>query len=253
MSDRREPTISALSLEKDESQRARAQAALNQNSRARPMPVSERPVIIRSGSATMALVLVLACGAFSGFIFWQLQQTQLTLNASQAALSAAELRVTELEKRLVITGDESSQSMTALQANIKEAASEVQKIWGVLNGKNRNALVSLEQKASALEKSVGGFDAKIHSALDEKIKASVSEILGEVKVLSELMDAQQQSISSTEQTAKNQTKSLEALKKKFERLDSDLRGRIQVNEEAIRSIDAFRVQVNRQLMELKGG
>jgi len=84
----------------------------------------------------------------------------------------------------------------------------------------------------------------------------VSELTGELKVLSDLVEAQQTSIQSADQAVKSQVQNLAALTKKLEQLeqsDNDLRKKVQAHEEAIKAVDAFRLQVNRELIRLKGG
>ncbi len=210
-----------------------------------PPPVSARPVVVRSPLGPLAIFLALAAGGFAGYVYWQLQQTQKTLQATAATLSSAEARVAELEKRLTLSDDESSQSMTVLQANVKEQGAEIRKLWGVTNDRHRKAITQLEERVAALDKNLGGVDAKIKTAL--------AEVTGEVKVLSELLDAQQAVISSADQAYKSQAQSVSSLNKKLDQLDSELRKKMQANEEAIKAIDAFRVQVNRELLQLKGG
>ncbi len=245
MSERREPTISNLPMDKDEPARARAQAAAAQPGRPVPPPVSSRPVVVRSPLGPLAVFLALAAGAFAGFVFWQLQQTQQALQKATVLLTAAESRVTELEKRLMLSDDESTQSITVLQANIKENTSEIRKLWGVANDRNRKAIASLDEKVAALEKTAGG--------IDDKIKTALAEATGELRVLSELVEAQQAVINSADQAYKNQAQTLTSLSKKVEQLDTDLRRKVTSHEEAIKAIDAFRVQVNRDLIQLKGG
>lgn len=246
MSERREPTISNLPMDKDEPARARAQAAAAaQPGRPVPPPVSSRPVVVRSPLGPLAVFLALAAGVFAGFVFWQLQQTQQALQKATVLLTAAESRVTDLEKRLMLSDDESTQSITVLQANIKENTSEIRKLWGVANDRNRKAIASLDEKVAALEKTAGG--------IDDKIKTALAEATGELRVLSELVEAQQAVINSADQSYKNQAQTLTSVSKKVEQLDTELRRKVMSHEEAIKAIDAFRVQVNRDLIQLKGG
>lgn len=244
MSERREPTISTLPMDKDEPARARAQAAAAPG-RPVPPPVSSRPLVVRSPMGPVAVLLAIAAVAFAGFVYWQLQQTQQALQKTAATLTAAEGRVTELEKRLMLSGDESTQSMAALQANIKENASEIRKLWGVSNDRNRKAIARLDEKVAALEKTAGG--------LDGRIKAALTEATGELRVLSELVEAQQAVINSADQAYKSQAQTLSGLNKKVEQLDTELRRKVNSHEEAIKAIDAFRLQVNRDLIQLRGG
>jgi chromosome segregation ATPase len=245
MSERREPTISTLPMDKDEPARGRAQAASAQPGRPVPPPVSSRPVVVRSPLGPVAVLLAVVAGAFAGFVYWQLQKTQQTLQQTTTLLTAAESRVTDLEKRLMLSDDESTQSITVLQATIKENSSEIRKLWGVANDRNRKAIGQLDEKVAALEKTAGG--------IDEKIKSGLAEATGELRVLSELVDAQQAVINSADQAYKNQAQTLSSISKKVEQLDTELRRKVTSHEEAIKAIDAFRVQVNRDLIKLKGG
>jgi len=76
---------------------------------------------------------------------------------------------------------------------------------------------------------------------------------GELRVLSELVEAQKAVINSADQAYKNQVQTLNSLNKTVEQLDTELRRKVTSHEEAIKAIDAFRVQVNRDLIQLKGG
>lgn len=251
MNDRREPTISSsLPLDKEESFRARAQpgqggAARSSAPRSGPPPVSSRPVVVRSPLAPLALVVALAAAGFSGYLFWQLQQTQQSAVVSTHALSGADARIAELEKRLMLSDDESTQSLTALQANVKENASEIRKLWGVAYDRNRTAIAKLEESVTKLEKSVAGIDGRIKSA--------VGEVAGEVRVLSELVDAQQAVINRADQSVKEQAAAIKAATQKLDSLEGPLRKQVQANADAVQAFDAFRLQVNRELLKLQGG
>lgn len=251
MTERKEPTISPSNapLERDDSPRARAQAnAAGQSSRpssgSRPPPVSSRPVAGRSPLAPVALVVAIAAAGFSGYLYWQLQQAQQNLVASTQALGRSDARISELEKRLMLSDDESTQSLTVLQANVKENASEIRKLWGVAYDRNRNAIAKLEESLAKVEKSVAGVDGKIKSAL--------GDVAGEVRVLSELVDAQQAVINRADKNVKEQATAISAAVQKLDNFDA-LRKQVQAHDEAIKAIDAFRLQVNRELINLKGG
>ena len=64
---------------------------------------------------------------------------------------------------------------------------------------------------------------------------------GELAVLSEVQESQQSALSQS----RNISAQLQALK-------TDLSSRVNANEEAIKAIDAFRLQVNRQLLQMGG-
>lgn len=252
MTERKEPTISTSNapLEREDPQRARAhnttaaQQATRPASGSRPPPVSSRPVASRSPLAPLALVVALLAAGFSGYLFWQLQHTQQSLLSSSQALARSDARITELESRLMLSDDESTQSLTVLQANVKENASEIRKLWGVAYDRNRTAISKLEESVDKLQKSMAGVDGKIKSAL--------GEVAGEVRVLSELVDAQQAVINRVDKNVKEQASAIKAAVQKLDSLDA-ISKQVQMHDEAIKAIDAFRLQVNRELINLKGG
>lgn len=242
MNDRHEPTISSLPLDKEEPASPRGRPSAPSRT---PPPVSARPVIVRSKLAPVALLFALATGVFAGFVYWQLQQTQQQLAASVNQMAQAEQRIADLEGRLRLAGDESSQSLTALQTNVKENSAEIRKLWGVAYDKNRKAIEALNSETAKLQKTI--------ASLDSSVKKQVGDVTGELKVLTELMEGQQAVISRADRSLSSQAETLSNLGNKLNALDSELRRRVSANEEAIRAIDAFRVQVNRELINLRGG
>lgn len=258
MNERKEPTISSsnVPLEKDERARAQAGAAGRSGTRGDggpprpgPPPVSSRPVVVRSPLAPLALVVALAAAGLSGYLFWQLQQTQQRIAAADQSVaqtaSQAESRIAELERRLMLSDDESSASLTVLQSNVKENASEIRKLWGVAYDRNRPAIAKLEESVASLNKTLNGVDSKIQSA--------VGDVAGEVRVLSELVDAQQAVINRADKSVKEQAAAINSAVQKLENVDGPLRKQVEANAEAIEAIDAFRLQVNRELLQLRGG
>lgn len=260
MSDRKEPTISPLDVDKEET-RARVRAtnespqrptAKDQNNR-RPPPVSSRPVVVKSPLGPMSLLvslvaLALAVGAGAYFL-WQFENTKAELAAKGTQLKSAEERILALEQRLSLSDDESSQSITVLQANIKENASEIRKLWGVSYDRNRKAIAALEVAVEDLKSGLKTTDGQ----LSKKLSALSTELGNEVKVLTEIIEAQQSVVSKASQSYQQHAEKLNNLSQSISKLETDLRKRVGANEEAIKAIDAFRVQVNRQLIQLKGG
>lgn len=262
MTERREPTISAIPTD-GRGEKARynpqnsggtdspaSRGAPARNSRNTPAPVSSRPVVVKSKIAPLALLLALVVAATAAYLFYLLQQTQMSLNGTQTELQQSNARIAELENRLSLSDDESTQSLAVIQATVKENTSEVRKLWGVAYDRNRNSIGELEKSVASLKQSL----AKAQSALagvDKKIKASGEDVAGELRVLSELVDAQQAAISKADQLTSANQQALSQLQAQMESLNGNLRAKVLNNEEAIKAIDAFRVQVNRDLLELK--
>lgn len=239
MTERKEPTLSPLRPENDEIARHNPRAA----SKAKVAPprsnIPARPVIVRSPLGPMALIVALIGLALAGYSYWQLQQ-------SQAMLNSAESRILELEKKLEMTGDESTASVAAIQAKLKWADAEIRKLWGVSFDRNKKSIEQNTQAIAALNKGAGGVDAKI--------KAGLKDTKAEIRVINDLIDSQTTALVAVEIQAKAQLTQIQTLTDKARELDklqADFKGRISRNEEAIQAIDAFRRNINQQLLQLK--
>src|SRR5690606_10123498 len=80
-----------------------------------------------------------------GFFGWKLTQAQVQLQQ-------ADNRIAELEGKLSMTSDQSSQSLTQVDAKLKWVDSEIRKLWGVSNDTNRKAIAANKNNIGDLEK-----------------------------------------------------------------------------------------------------
>lgn len=195
------------------------------------------PAASSSKSGPFALFLALIAIAASGFLYWQSVETQKVL---QKTLSESEARIVELESKLALTGDEASASVTALQAKLKWADSEIRKLWAVSYDTNRKAIADNVDAITEINKQMKGIDGKVKNA--------TKNVETDVKLLNELVDTQQVSLAQIEQK-------MTAVKTSAEKMiqeNTALTKRIERNEQAIEAIDAFRRTVNQQLLQLKG-
>ncbi|WP_045858211.1 hypothetical protein [Teredinibacter purpureus] len=236
MNDRKEPTLNPIRPEQDEIVRHRQRSTPPKASAKVHTPV--RPVIVKSPLAPIAFMLAIAGVGLAGFSYWQLVQTQQTL-------SAADARIVALEGQLQLTGDESSASVTALQAKLKWADSEIRKLWGVSYDRNKKDIAENKQQIAVLKNGAKSVDSKIQTAL--------KNTTAEINLINDLLDSQQSAMSGVESKALSQTTQVQALTDKIrllEKTEADLKRRISTNEEAIQAIDAFRRSVNQQLLQL---
>lgn len=240
--DRKEPTMSAIRPEQDEiAARQRQQPPTAGRKPAVGTPVSSRPVVVKSKLAPFALLLAITALGLAGFVYWQFMLTQ-------QSLVAAEARIVDLEGQLALTGDESNASMAAMQAKLKWADSEIRKLWGVSYDTNRKKIEASESAIAALEKKTSGIQGKV----DKALKASSTEL----KVLSDVVDAQQASFASVDKQQGNLQTQMQALIDRLNLMEAEQKQtsqRIKANEQAVEAIDAFRVSVNRDLLQLKSG
>lgn len=231
--ERKEPTISAIKPEQDEIARHRQRNKASRASSA--LPYSSRPVVVRSKLAPLALLLAMAAVAIAGYACWQ-------LISAQVFLQSAEARIAELEGRLELSDDESAQSVTALQAKLKWADSEIRKLWGVSYDRNRKAIAANKKALDSI------------AAQNKKIQQAIKNYGAELKLVNDLIEAQQNALSQGEQVQQQLQSQLQSLTNRVQalaELETSLKNRIAANEQAIEAIDAFRRSVNRDLLQLK--
>lgn len=240
---RREPTISSSDftapLEEDVPQRVGGGQSPRRKSAPTPAPKKSG-----MGLAIFAFLVALCAVGAGGFAIWQ----NLELNQQ---LTDATARILELENRLTLSDDESSQSVTALQANLKQAVknigtneSEIRKLWDTRNV-NRKAIA---QNSSKSEGAVGELRKEIQG-LDKSLAANKAEQSQLATQFDEMM-ASSESVERQIDKLRSQLAELETVSKKIAQVDQ-LNGRVRSNEEAIEAIDAYRLNINRQLVELQ--
>ncbi len=243
MNDRREPTISGLKVDPEEARpSARAQSAQTtpkngRTGRHKAQPVSSRPVVVKSKLAPLAFLLVLAVAAMAGYLY-----TELT--RAQEQLLTANSRIAALEEKLVMADDESTASAAVMQASLKEAHSEIRKLWGVAYDRNRKAIADNKSLLAAA------------AAQTKKAEGRIDALSSEISVLSDLADAQQNALTSIENASKvvlNQARKADENNAKLENQLKALEQRLRESEQDIEAINGFRRSVNQQLQQLRGG
>lgn len=232
MSERREPTISTYAPSKEDAGRQQGgqQRPVSRQSAASSRSPAARPVVVQKKSilAPFAFLFALAaCGA-AGYLFWQLQ-------LSNQRLLEADQRIASLESKFEMTDDEVNTSTEAMQAKLKWADSEIRKLWGVSYDTNRKAIKQTQDDLAKV--AVTANSAK--KAVDTKVQ----EVAAEVKVVSELVDAQQGTFTNLENRSTQMMESID----KLESAKRDLEAKVKAHEQAIEAIDAFRRQVNQKL------
>ncbi len=256
---RKEPTLSSdingLDDEPQKRVKPHKPAIQKPNITAKASKPASAPVVVeKSGGGALAgfalFVGVLGLG-LAAFAFWQLTQVQATL-------TQAETRIVGLEQRLELSDDESSQSVTALQANLKKTAeelrvseSEIRKLWDTRNV-NKNAITENQNTIKAVSGNVQKGDQQSIAQI-KSLEASQTSKLNQIQATLQSLSTEQQILS--ERVSDNgDIESLEnqiaSLKNQLNKVD-DLASRITNNEEAIDAIDAYRLNINRQLVDLQ--
>ena len=228
VTERKEPTVSSV-----------LSARENGVSKPARKPISPQPQVIEqkvsSSGLWAALLVALIALAAALFSYWQLMQTQDLLKDQQTSLKSQQQRIVELENQLALSDDESAQSLVAVSAKLKEANSEIRKLWGVSYDTNRKAIKanktaidSQSKRQQTLDKALQAQQTKVNSGNQ---RLSEQELL--MRTLRERVDEQSNNVKSAAAAA------------------SDNQKRIAGNEEAIKAFDVFRRTVSRDLLQIK--
>ena len=252
--ERKEPTLTGMAPTAEENPNRGTQAAPKRSAapqRKRPTPVSAQQAK-PSPLVPLALILALTGLGLAGFSYWQLLK-------AQQQVSSAEGRLLELEKRLTLSDDESTQSVSVLQANVREARdelklahTEIRKLWDTRNV-NRKAISENKKQLASVAKS-----AKSAAQNASDAKAQATSQAKELTAMSSDLALQTEQLSLATDMADSQQKRLRELVDQANRADTqlkqikvDLLKRVKSNEEAIEAIDNYRRSVNRDILEIK--
>lgn len=191
----------------------------------------------RSGNVLMyviGLVALVGVGA-SGYLIVQLQ------NAQQ--------RVAALEQRLSSTDESVSQSSGALQVKINEVSDALTQVRDETLKKYKAQIDQQASQIAALDKSGKNAQAAIANsdkAIAEQVK-SIDALRGDINKLPTMLDPVKQKIDQHQA-------SLDALSGKVKAVNdaqAKLDARLSNNEEWVDSINTFRKQMNREIVNIK--
>ena len=247
MNQRREPTISAVPHAREDANPGKRQAK-------RPSYgiESERITQAKEPQSSMLPVVALVIGiigvGIGGFGAYLANATSQKLVMSNAKLTQADARIAELEKKLSIADGESTQSLTAIQAQVRENISEIRKLWGVSYDRNRNAIAKLDKDTKA---ALSKLDKETSSEKTRLTKV-IANLRSELSVLKDVQEAGQSALVESKIASQEQIAKLGGIDSRVAILETNLNKRIADAEEAIQAIDSFRLQVNRDLLQLKG-
>ena len=261
--ERKEPTISGLEASSRPApgkpaaqkpvEKTRVQRAVPAGN-SEPVPQSHRaPVAKASPLLPFALVLAVTGLALGGFVYSKLLK-------SQAVFAQAEQRIQELEGRLSLSDDESSQSVAALSAKLKWADAEIRKLWGVAHDRNRKAIDGNKKSLASVKSSLNKVQKqqKSVSASTSKVKSTVDEAKRSLVTLSKDLGQQQAQLADVEASSVEQQAQMRELIDKanglelqLKKLKGSLADRVKANEEAVASMDAYRRSTNRELLQVQ--
>ncbi len=170
----------------------------------------------------------------------------------QSQLLGAEQRVAALEQRLSSTDESVNQSSVTLQVRIKEVDAALTELR---DGTLKSYKTTLDQRGAQLDnldkvvKSTQGSATKLEQRVAEHDKAldSTRVQLDKVSPLVELSNLNKKKVDEHQLALDSLTGKLKAVSDGQAKLD----GRLANNEEWVESINAFRKQMNREIVNLK--
>jgi predicted nucleic acid-binding Zn-ribbon protein len=187
---------------------------------------------------TVALVVAGVACAWA----WQLQQ-QLETNRAEAEGYAR--RIQDLEARLSDTDEGMNQNAQVQATKIRELDLEVRKLWDNVWKQANERLTKLENDNAIQGKKITAGASSV-TALEKQVK----DAAGDIAKLNSVAGDLERLIAS----GKSRQAEVERVADSINRVNLDLaklNKRVQSNEEWIQSINAFRKQVNANIVELQ--
>ncbi|WP_297188908.1 hypothetical protein [uncultured Porticoccus sp.] len=199
------------------------------------------------GGVWKFLVLVLVLGlAGMGYLLVQ----------EKARLAQLQSRFDELEAKIVSTDESLNQSGATLGMKIREHSetldkhwSEIRKLWGVSYDTNRKNIESQGATLAAQDKTIKGLQSSAAAR-----KQEIAALAAKVDKAGQSVETAASSAMAAKLEVNDLASQLQEITARLNAVDKtakDSSARTAANEEAIRAIDAYRLQVNRDLQLIK--
>jgi hypothetical protein len=208
---------------------------------------AEEPPRGSRGGPLVWVLALLAIGAL-GWAGW----LQMQLMESQALMGAYQLRVEDLEGRLSVTDESVNESSVAMQVKLKELDGEIRKLWDNVAKKQQQAIEGHTGRIAALEKNLKAAQGS-SSELDKKLTQQGTAVAEMRKQLERSAKAEA-TVELNKRKLEEQQVALESLVERINRVAAEqtkLMQRVGTNEEWVQSINNFRRQTNRELVNIK--
>ncbi len=192
----------------------------------------------------LLMAIMMGVGGFS------LYEVQKKLEQSNILLARGQENINELDNRLAATGTDVSKTLQMMQSKIETNFSEIDKLWGVAYRQNKPAIKKNETAISKMR-------ADVAARLDalEKVTADVSTRFSTLS--KEVAETRQNLILDNEEMStqvalvRGQMQDQSDLLENNRRQISILANQLKEAQDAIDVIDRYRMQINRELLDLK--
>jgi chromosome segregation ATPase len=180
---------------------------------------------------------------------WFVANQHQQLNEAERLLGEADQRLIRLEERLQMTDQTMSAAGDEVQDQLGFWEDEIRKVWDVANKRNKNWIVENQSKLKRQAARLANIDASLTG-----LKSSVSrhdQAFGQQREMLDQLAALDLQIRQVAEQQRRMTDQLNAARQGFASLESGLERRVANNEEAVEAIDAYRVQLNNRLNDLR--
>ncbi len=176
----------------------------------------------------------------------------------QDAMRQADLRISELERRLALVGEESEDTVLNIQETLDFHFSEIDKLWAARNALRteatdiRSELARLAQVNQGQDETVAAVTTQLQSA-NSRVNANETRVNSLASELGQLTGQMADMDDSMESLAVLRNE-LQALQSSINSGDSTLlgvAGRVDYLEESMESVNAHRLQINETLFRLQ--
>jgi len=200
----------------------------------------------RSIGVNLMMAVLIAGLAVAG---WFIANQHQLLTAEKRALDAAEDRIAVLEDRLRVTDETMMDSEEDTQEKIGLWESEIRKLWTVSNERNRKWIKDNEAGIASLNKALASLEASTremstsvarHESGFKQQQAIIDQLTGMELSIQQLASTQRDIVDKVNQASQGVAS-----------LNANLASRVGENEQAVKSIDAYRVQVNNRLATIE--
>ena len=200
-----------------------------------------------NGLLVFVIVLMAIMMGIGGYTIFELQER---LARSSELLEQGQENIRQLDSRLAATGTDVSKPLQDLKAQVETNFSEIDKLWAVSYRQNRPDIQKNVRAIAELKDDLGG---KINS-----MDASVKQMTGQYQsMLSELTALREGLLKDNEELIteiallRGQVQDQAVAQEASKRSMNSLARQITENQDAIKSIDQYRLQINQRLIDLQ--
>ncbi len=194
----------------------------------------------------LVLAVLVAAVAIAG---WFIANQHQLLTAEKKALDAAEDRIAHLEDRLRMTDETLIDSGKDTEKQIGFWESEIRKLWAVSNERNKKWIDDNKAAIGELRKSLGAIEAS-NRDLGTAVGRHEAAFKQQQAIIDQLT-SMEISIQQLANTQRDIVDKVNSASQSVASLNAGLANRVRENEEAVASIDAYRVQVNTRLSNIE--